>query len=58
MQARFVSLRVTETWEMVERRNATPSAGIALATPEIIPQAATPPPHELEPTAAREPTEH
>jgi hypothetical protein len=32
MQARFVSLRVTETWKMVEGRNRGAGADLAAAT--------------------------
>jgi hypothetical protein len=51
MQARFVSLRVTETWKMVEGRNPRPGTEPATAT------AATPaaPSPELEAGAGYEP---
>jgi hypothetical protein len=51
MQARFVSLRVTETWQMVEGRNpdAMTPAGTIPAAREVAARAAEPP-HELEPT--------
>jgi hypothetical protein len=59
MQARFVSLRVTETWQMVDRRNpnAAPSPGASLATREVDPQTAPPQPQELAPAPRREPTD-
>jgi hypothetical protein len=53
MQARFVSLRVTETWQMVERRSVhtTPSPSATRGAPEVAlgpqprrPTSSTPPP--------------
>ena len=54
MQTRFVSLRVTETWQMVEGRNPNTAAPAAPSPAQVAPQAAHSP-RELEPTAAREP---
>jgi hypothetical protein len=56
MQARFISLRVTETWQMVEGRNPSPmsSAGATPAPHEVAPRAAEPP-REREAAPRREP---
>ena len=56
MQARFVSLRVSETWEMIERRpvNGAPPSGAALTTPVDL-RAPESQPRELEPAPARRP---
>jgi hypothetical protein len=55
MQARFVSLRVTETWQMVQSRDATSATTFATSPHEIDPRAAESHPRKLEATPAREP---
>jgi hypothetical protein len=57
MQARFISLRVTETWQIVQGDQPSPAspARPTLATHEVAPRAAEPQRRELEPSAARSP---
>jgi hypothetical protein len=55
MQARFVSLRVAETWEMVERRHVSAVPPIAALTTAVDLQPSEPQPRDLEPTPAHEP---
>jgi len=56
MQARFVSLRVTETWQMVQGRDANSVTPYATAPHEVDARATEPQPRELEPVAVREPS--
>jgi hypothetical protein len=55
MQARFVSLRVTETWQMVQSRDATSANTFATSPHELDPPAAESHPRELEAIPAHEP---
>jgi hypothetical protein len=55
MQARFVSLRVTETWQMVQGRDATSATTFATSPHQTDPRTAESHLRELEATPAREP---